>query len=67
MAEDKKKGLLIALMGKKEPADEEDDGDVGTSLAQDLIDALGKKDPQAVYDAFHAMAAHCEDEEKEEE
>lgn len=55
--------LAIALMAKKKQAPEEEEEDIGNEVRVDagrsLIEALDRKDPLAVYEAFQTLVDLC--------
>lgn len=58
----KKGGLLLAIMGPKKPAmDEEESDDPGTKqvAAQAVLDAIESKDSAALAEAMDSMVKSC--------
>lgn len=61
-------GLVISLGGKKprgdygdepEAGSETDDAEYGEMLASEVLDAIGDKDPAALYSAMRGLVEHC--------
>ena len=61
--DDKKKSLLIALIGKKKPTEEPEmdqtEGDDIVELSGDLLTAISNEDPEEVGHALKAIVELC--------